>query len=207
MQLSFDAAPIFTPFLTRLVEQLCLTQDSADLQVTIEQHLDGSPNRQVHVQLLLALYLRAGRTEDYLCLARCEGENYQLIHALFTRRHDDAAWKAIEEFSLSVDEYSHLLYSTVASRMPEFTNKLLRLLRNHEPDAAIVLYQRLIERAVLSRKREGYERVQKYLIELRTLYYHLCKQHQWAAYLTDFRDRHSRKRLLLKIIQDLRKAQ
>ena len=182
-------------------------QEPTDLQVTIEQHLDGSPNRQVHVQLLLALYLRAGRTEDYLRLARCEGENYQLIHALFTRRHDDAAWKAIEEFSLSVDEYSHLLYSTVASRMPEFTNKLLRLLRNHKPDAAIVLYQRLIERAVLSRKREGYERVQKYLIELRTLYYHLCKQHQWAAYLTDFRDRHSRKRLLLKIIQDLRRAQ
>ena len=207
LALSFDAAPIFTPLLTHFLEQLCSMQEPTDLQATIEQRLDESPNRQAHVQLLLALYFRAGRVEDYLCLARCEGESYQLIHALFTRRHDDAAWKAIEEFSLSVDEYWHLLYSTIASRMPEFTNKLLRLLRNHEPDAAIVLYQRLIERAVLSRKREGYERVQKYLIELRTLYYHLCKQHQWAAYLTDFRDRHSRKRLLLKILQDLRKAQ
>ena len=207
MQLSFDAAPIFTPLLTRLVEQLCSTQEPTDLQVTIEQRLDESPNRQAHVQLLLSLYFRAGRVEDYLRLARCEGESYQLIHALFTLEQDAAAWQALQEFSLSVDEHWCFLKSLIAKRVPRFTDKLLALLKHHDPDTAILLYHRLIERAALSRKREGYERVQKYLIELRTLYYHLCKQHQWAAYLTDFRDRHSRKRLLLKIIQDLRKAQ
>ena len=203
LELSFDAAPIFTPFLTRLVEQLCLTQDSANLQAAIEQHLDESPNRQAHVKLLLALYFHAGRVEDYLRLARCEGESYQLIHVLFTRRHDDAAWKAIEEFSLSVDEYSHLLYSAVASRIPEFTDKLLRLLRNHKPDAAIALYQKLIEQTTLSRKREGYEKVQRYLIELKALYQHFDEENQWTVYVMDFRKQHTRKRLLLQIISEI----
>lgn len=55
LELSFDAAPIFTPLLTHLLEQLCSMQEPTDLQATIEQRLDESPNRQVHVQLLLAL--------------------------------------------------------------------------------------------------------------------------------------------------------
>ena len=203
LALSFDGEPIFTLPLTRLLEQLCPAQATADLQTTIEQRLDESWDRQAHVHLLLALYAQADRTEDYLRLARCEGRGYQLIHALFTLGHDNAAWKAIAEFSLAVDEYSRLLQSAIASPLPAFRDKLLRLVSNHHPVPAILLYQRFIEQTTLSRNREGYAQVQKYLMELRTLYQHLDQENEWNVYLVDFRKRHSRKRLLLQIISDI----
>ena len=203
LQLSFNVAKIFIPILTHLLEEVCLTQDTGDLQTMIEQHLDESLVRQAHVQLLLALYRRTGQIEAYLRLARCEGKGYQLIHALFTRQQDDAAWKAIEEFSLSVDEYSDLLSSAITKRIPEFTNKLLALLRHYKPDIAIDLYQKLIEQATRTRRRENYEKVQDYLTDLRTLCYRLDQQNQWTVYITHFRSRHSRKRLLLQLISDI----
>ena len=203
LQLSFDGEPVFTLPLTRLLEQLCPGQETADLQTTIEQHLDESPDRQAHVRLLLALYAQASRTEDYLRFSESEGENYRLIHALFTHQHAAAAWKAIEEFALSVDEYWCLLDGTIATRIPRFTDKLLTFLRNHHQDTALVLYQRLIEQAVLSRKREAYEKVQGYLIELRALYQHLGRENQWTVYLTHFQNKHVRKRLLLRIISEI----
>ena len=55
LQLSFDADPLFTPLLTGLLEQICLTEDTADLQIAIEQYLDKNPDRLAHVQLLLAI--------------------------------------------------------------------------------------------------------------------------------------------------------
>ena len=203
LQLSFEVEKVFVPILTHLLEQVCLTQDTTDLKAMVEQHLDESLDRQAHVQLLLALYRHAGQTSDYLHLARCEGEGYQLIHTLFTHQHDDAAWKALEEFSLSIDEYADLLRSPIAKRIPEFTSKLLALLRHHKPDFAIALYQELIEQTTLRRRRENYKKVQDYLMELRALYYHLDQQNQWTVYLTHFQKRHSRKRLLLQIVSDI----
>ncbi|RKU14624.1 hypothetical protein C6503_14925 [Candidatus Poribacteria bacterium] len=202
LDLSFEAASVFTPHLTRLLEQLCAIQAPADLQTTIEQHLDESPDRQAHVQLLFTLYSDANSTEDYLRLARREGESYRLTHALFTPQHEAEAWQAIEEFSLSVDEYLSLLRSPIASRMPAFTDKLLRLVRNHHPDTAIILYQRLIEQATLSQRREGYEKARRYLTELRTLYEECDQENQWTVYITDFRKRHARKQLLLQMIDE-----
>ena len=203
LRLSFDGAPVFTLLLTRLLEQLCPGQETADLQTTIEQHLDESPDRQAHVCLLLALYAQTNRTEDYLRFSKSEGENYRLIYTLFTHQRDDVAWKTMEEFSLSVDEYWCLLDSTIPSRIPEFTDKLLTLLSNQEPHTAILLYQKLVEQTTLSRKREGYAQVQKYLMELKILYQYLDQESQWTVYLVDFRKRHSRKRLLLQIISEL----
>jgi len=202
LDLSFDAESVFTPHLTRLLEQLCAIQALTDLQTTIEQRLDESPDRQAHVQLLFTLYAHASRIEDYLRLVRREGESHRLIHALFTLRRDAAAWQAIEEFSLSVDEYWELLKSPIASRMPEFTDKLLRFVRNQHPNTAIILYQRLIERAIFFRKREGYEKARRYLTELKTLYEHCGQENQWTVYLRDFRKQHARKRLLLQIIDE-----
>lgn len=203
LQLSFEAEKVFVPILTHLLEQLSLTQDTADLQTTIEQRLDESLDRQAHVQLLLAQYQQTGQTEDYLNLARCEGEGYRLIHALFTYQHDTAAWKAIEEFPLSVDEYTGLLRSPIAERTPEFTNKLLALLRYSNPDIAVMLYQNIIEQKTLARRRENYENVSGYLTELKTLYCSLDQENQWTVYLAGFRERHSGKRVLLQLISDI----
>jgi len=202
LDLSFDAESVFTSHLTRLLEQLSAIQAPADLQTTIEQRLDESPDRQAHVQLLFTLYSHANRTEDYLRLARCEGESYRLIHALFTLRHDAAAWQAIEEFSLSVDEYWGLLKNSIVSHIPAFTDKLLRFVKNQHPNTAIILYQRLIEQAIFFRKREGYEKARRYLTELRALYRHCGQENQWTVYVTDFRKRHARKWLLLQIIDE-----
>ncbi len=203
LQLSFEVEKVFVPILTHLLEQLCLTQDTVDLQATIERRLDESLDRQAHVQLLLAEYHRAGQTEDYLNLARCEGEGYRLIHALFTHQHDTAAWKAIEEFSLSANEYVGLLRSPFAERTPEFTNKLLVLLRYHNPDIAVMLYQDIIEQKTLKRRRENYENVSDYLSELKTLYCSLDQENEWTVYLAGFRERHSSKRVLLQLISDI----
>ncbi len=203
LQLSFDGEPIFTLPLTRLLEQLCPTQEIGSLQTTLEQHLDGSPDRQAHVRLLLALYDQANRAEEYLRFSQAEGENYRFIHALFTQQRDDAAWKAVAELPLAVDEYWHLLQSPIAKRMSGFTEKLFSVLRHHVSGTTIVLYQKCIEQIVLSRKQEGYERAQRYLIDLKQLYQHLNKEDQWVAYLTHFRKQHSRKRLLLRIIADI----
>ena len=202
LQLSFDAEQVFTPFLTRLIEQLCLTQDTADLQLMIEQHLDACPNRQVYVRLLLALYLRAEKTDAYLCLARSEREYYLLVHALFTCQKDDTAWETLQECSLSVDEHWVLLKSPIAKRIPNFTDRLLTLLNHHDPNTAVPLYHKLIEQNVLTRKRENYEKVREYLTALKTLYQRCHQEDQWDTYLQYFYKQHARKRLLLQIIDE-----
>ena len=206
LRLSFDAEGIFTSLLTDFLEQLCVGEetswevDTSELEAEIEEYLDESPDRGAHVRLLLELYLESDRTEDYLQLARSEGESYRLIHRLFGLRRSNAGWKALEEFPLSVDEYWDLLQDSTSQRVPAFTEKLLNLLKSRQTETAIALYQRLIEHTVLSRKRADYQEVQEYLTQLKECYQHRNREHQWSAYLTDFRTRHNRKRMLLKII-------
>ena len=74
LQLSFDVEESFTSVLTYFLERVCSTQETADLQVMVEQNLDKSPDRQAHVHLLLGLYVQSGRTEDGLRLAQSERE-------------------------------------------------------------------------------------------------------------------------------------
>ena len=200
LELSFDTAPVFTPLLTRLLQQCCTPPASADLQATIEQRLDESPDRQRHVQLLFALYLHSGRTGACLRLARRERENYLLIHTLFTHQQDDTAWRALETHTLSVDEHWCLLESPLATRIQGFPDKLLTCVRYYDSDTAIALYHRLIEKTLLSRRREDYEKTRDYLTDLRTLYEQRDQESEWTHYLTRFREQHARKRLLLQII-------
>ena len=200
LALSFDAEPIFTPSLTHLLQECCTLQDAADLQATLEQRLDESTDRQVHVQLLFAFHLQAGRIGECLRLARREGENYRLIHTLFAHQQDTAAWRALETHPLSIDEYGCLLETPIATRIQGFTDTLLRIVSDSQPDTAIALYDRWIEKTVISRRREDYEQVRDYLTDLRLLYKQCDAENQWTSYLTDFRKRHARKRLLLEII-------
>ena len=207
LRLSFDAEPVFTSLLTDFLEQLCLMEALEGLQVEIKHTLDESPDRPAHVRLLLALHFQSGEIDDYLQLARSEGEGYRLIHTLFALQRDDAAWEALKVFPLSVDEYWQLLrdpvdplHSPIVQRIPRFTERLLKLLSSHHTDLAIQLYQKLIDWTTLSRKREDYEKVGKYLTQLRGLYQHLNRENQWAVYLADFQKQHSHKRLLLQII-------
>ena len=200
LELSFDTPPVFTPLLTRLLQGCCTPPESADLQATIPQRLDESPDRSAHVQLLSALYLQSNSTGACLRLARRERENYLLIHTLFTHQQDDTAWRALETHTLSVDEQWCLLESPIATRIQGFTDKLLTCVRYYDSDTAIALYHRLIEKTVLSRRRADYEKTRDYLTDLRTLYEQRDQESQWTHYLTCFRERHARKRLLLQII-------
>ena len=201
LDLSFEAAPVFTPILVDLLEHPALP--TIDVETKIEQRLDESPDRQAHVRLLLTYFLRTHRTKDYLCLARREGEQYRLIHALFVNHDYNAAWQTLVEFPLSVEEYTDLLKSPIATRIPGFTDKLSPLIKHHQPASAIPLYQNLIEQTVLSRKRAEYEKVREYLTALSTLYSNSDQEEQWRVYLTSFRKRHVRKRALLHIIEDI----
>ena len=200
LERSFDAAPVFTPLLTHLLEQCCGIEGAADLQATLEKRLNESPDRQAHVQLLSALYCQSGRIGACLRLARREGDPYGLIHTLFTRQQDAAAWRALETQTLCVDEYWCLLESPIAVRIQGFADKLLLCVRHHDPDTAIALYHRLIEKTALSGRRAGYEKTRDYLTDLRTLYTQGGRENQWAPYLTRFQKQHARKRLLLRII-------
>jgi len=201
LDLSFEAAPVFTPILVDLLEHPALP--TIDVETKIEQRLDESPDRQAHVRLLLTYFLRTHRTKDYLCLARREDEQYRLIHALFVNHDYNAAWQTLVEFPVSVEEYTDLLKSPIATRIPGFTDKLSPLIKHHQPASAIPLYQDLIEQTVLSRKRAEYEKVREYLTALSTLYSNSDQEEQWRVYLTSFRKRHARKRALLHIIEDI----
>ena len=199
LHLSFDAEPVFTLLLTSFLEQLRLRAPRG-LQEALEGQLDESPDRPAHVRLLLALYLQSGEIENYLQFARSEGEGYRLIHLLFALRREDAAWEALTTFPLSIDEYWRLLQNPTFQRVPQFTEKLLNLLKSHPTDLAIQLYQKLIDWTTLSRKREDYQKVGKYLAQLRVLYQCLNRENQWADYLEDFQKQNTHKRLLLQII-------
>ena len=203
LDLSFEAEPVFTPLLTCFLEDLCLTQETSDLQGTIVQRLEESQDREAHVRLLLALYLNAGETEAYVNLAETEGETYRLVHLYFTHQQDAAAWELLQKSPLSVDEYWCFLKSRIAKRVPQFTDKLLSTLRCHHPNIAISVYQRLIEELALSQRRRNYEKLREHLTMLKHLYSRLEQQNAWAAYLHDFRERHARKPRLLQIISKL----
>ena len=200
LERSFNAAPVFTTLLTRLLQQCCGIEGAADLQATLEKRLNESPDRQAHVQLLSALYCQSGRIGACLRLARREGDTYRVIHTLFRHQQDAAAWRALETDPLCVDEYWCLLESPIAVRIQGFADQLLLCVRHHDPDTAIALYHRLIEKAALSGRREGYEKARDYLTDLRTLYTQCGRENQWPPYLTRFQKQHARKRLLLRII-------
>ncbi|RKU34892.1 hypothetical protein C6496_18680 [Candidatus Poribacteria bacterium] len=203
LRLSFDAEGVFVPLLTGLLEQVCVVPETSELQTTIEQSLDESADRSAHVQLLLALYLQAGKTQQYLRLAQDEGEAYRLIYACFVYQQSAVAWRTLEKFPLSIDEYTRLLQSPIATGIPGFVDKLIARIRDHQPDRAISLYQCLIEQRIHTRKREAYEKALEYLTALREVYQELGQENQWTVYLENLRKQHSRKRLLLQIIAQL----
>lgn len=199
--LSFEAESAFTPHLLHLLKQLCTTQDTTDLQTTIEQRLDESRDRQTHVQLLLHLYLNNEQIAAAFRLARREEAAAAFISLLFERQDEDTIWEALEEFALTIEEYWDILKNPLASRIPNFTEQLLTLVERHRPETAIMLYQGLIEQALTSRKRTNYKTVQHYLTEAQRLYQHLDQESEWKAYLKVLRDRYPRKRTLLEILE------
>ncbi len=200
LRLSFNAEAVFTPILTGLLERVCVAQETSELQAMLEQYLGESPDRSAHVQLLLVLYLQDGKTQQYLRLAQDEGEAYPLIYALFVYQRNAAAWQALEKFSLSIDEYTRLLQSPIVKRIPGFFDKLIERIKDHQPDTTIALYHKLIEQTALARNREAYEKVVAYLTALETLYKDCNQETQWTVYLENLRERHTRKRLLLQMI-------
>ncbi len=199
--LSFEAESAFTPHLIHLLKQLCTTQDTTDLQTTIEQQLDESRDRQTHVQLLLHLYLNSEQIAAAFRLARREEAPAAFISLLFERQDEDTIWEALEEFALTIEEYSDILKNPLASRIPNFTEQLLTLVERHRPETAIMLYQGLIEQVLTSRKRTNYKTVQHYLTEAQRLYQHLDQESEWKAYLEVLRDRYPRKRTLLEMLE------
>ncbi len=201
LELSFEAESAFTPHLIHLLKQLCTTQDTTDLQTTIEQQLDDSRDRQTHVQLLLHLYLTKQQIAAAFRLARREEAPAAFISLLFERQDEDTIWEALEEFALTIEEYWDILKNPLANRIPNFTEQLLTLVEGHRPETAIMLYQGLIEQALTSRKRTDYKTVQHNLTEAQRLYQHLDQESEWKAYLEVLRDRYPRKRTLLEMLE------
>lgn len=201
LELSFEAESAFTPHLIHLLKQLCTTQDTTDLQTTIEQQLDDSRDRQTLVQLLLHLYLTNEQIAAAFRLARREEAPAAFISLLFERQDEDTIWEALEEFALTIEEYWDILKNPLANRIPNFTEQLLTLVEEHRPETAIMLYQGLIEQALTSRKRTDYKTVQHNLTEVQRLYQHLDQESEWKAYLEVLRDRYPRKQTLLEILE------
>ncbi len=199
--LSFEAEAPFTPHLIHLLKQLSVTQDTTDLQTAIEQRLDESRDRQTHVQLLLYLHLNTEQIAAAFRLARREEAAAAFINLLLERQDEDTIWEALEEFSLTIEEYWDILKNPLANRIPNFTEQLLPLVKGHRPETAIMLYQGLIEQVLTSQKRTDYKTVQHYLTEAQQLYQHLDQDSEWKAYLKVLRERHRRKRVLLEMLE------
>ncbi len=201
LELSFEAEAAFTPHLIHLLKQLSVTQDITDLQTAIEQRLDESRDRQTHVQLLLYLHLNNEQIAAAFRLARREEAAAAFINFLLERQDEDTVWEALEEFSLTIEEYWDILKNPLANRIPNFTKQILTLVEGHRPETAIMLYQGLIEQVLTSRKRTDYKTVQHYLTEAQKLYQHLDQDSEWKAYLKVLRERHRRKRVLLEMLE------
>lgn len=199
--LSFETEAAFTPHLIHLLKHLCATQDTTDLQTAIEQRLDDSRDRQTHVQLLLYLHLNNDQIAAAFRLARREEAPAAFIHLLLERQDVDTVWEALEEFTLTIEEYWDILKNPLANRIPNFTEQLLTLVEAHRPETAIMLYQGLIEQVLTSRKRTDYKTVQHYLTEAQKLYQHRDRDSAWKAYLKVLRERHCRKRTLLELLE------
>ena len=103
---------------------------------------------------------------------------------------------------MSVDEHWCLLESPIAKRIPHFTDTLLTHLSQHDPETAVLLYHKLIEEVLRSRKREAYAAAFEYLTALRALYHQLDQADAWCVYLTGFRKQHARKRLLQQLLDE-----
>ena len=201
LELSFKAEAAFTPHLIHLLKKLCATQDTADLQTTVEQRLDESPDRKTHVQFLLYLSLNSDQIAATFRLARREEAAADFINLLFERQDEDTIWEALEEFSLTIENYWDILKNPFANRIPNFTEQLLTLVEGHRPETAVMLYQGLIEQVLTAQKRTDYKTVQHYLTEAQKLYQHLDQESQWKAYLDVLRERHHRKRTLLEMLE------
>jgi uncharacterized Zn finger protein len=199
--LSFEAESAFTPHLIHLLKQLCTTQDTTELQTAIEQRLDESHDRQTHVQLLLFLCLNNEQIAAAFRLARREAAAAAFITILLEHQDEDTVWEALEEFPLTIEAYWDILKNPFANRIPNFTEQLLTLVERHRPETAIMLYQGLIEQALISRKRTDYKTVQHYLTEAQKLYQHFDRDNEWKAYLKILRERHRRKRTLLELLE------
>ena len=201
LALSFEAEAAFTPHLILLLKQLCATQGTTELQTAIEQRLDESRDRQTHVQLLLDLHLTNQQIAAAFRLARREESAAAFISLLLERQDEDTLWEALEEFALTVEEYSDILKNPLANRIPNFTEQLLTLVKGHRPETVIMLYQGLIEQVLTAPKRTDYKTVQHYLTEAQKLYQQVDQESQWNAYLKVLRERHRRKRTLLEMLE------
>ena len=201
LELSFEAEAAFTPHLICLLEKLCTTQDTTDLQTAVEDRLDESPDRQAHVRLLLSFYLVNQKIAAAFRLARREDASTACISLLLEHQDEDTLWEAFEELSLTTEEYGDILKNPLVNRIPNFTEQLLDLVDGHHPETAIMLYQERIEQVLTSQKRTDYKTVQHYLTEAQELYQHLNQEDQWKAYLKILGERHHRKRTLLEMLE------
>ena len=202
LALSFEAEAAFTPHLIHLLRKLCTTQqDTTDLQTAVEEHLDESRDRQTHIQLLLYLHLNNEQIVGAFRLARREAAAAAFISLLLERQDEDTIWEALEEFSLTVEEYWDILKNPLANRIPNFIPQLLALVEAHRPETAIMIYQGLIEQVLTSRKRTDYKTVQHYLTEAQRLHQQGGQESQCNAYLEGLRERHRRKRVLLEMLE------
>ena len=201
LALSFEAEAAFTPHLIHLLRKLCTTQDTTDLQTAVEQRLDESRDRQSHVQLLLNLHLNNAQVAAAFRLARREAAAAAFISLLLERQDEDTIWEALEEFSLTIEEYWDILKNPLANRIPNFTEQLLTLVEGHRPETAIMIYQGLIEQVLTARKRTDYKTVQYYLTEAQKLYQQVDQESRWKDYLKALRERHHRKRTLLEMLE------
>ena len=201
LALSFEADAAFTPHLIDLLKQLGAAQDTTELQTAIEQRLGESRDRQTHVQLLLYLSLSSDQIAASFRLARREAAATAFINLLLECQDEDTVWEALEEFSLTIEEYWDILKNPLVNGIPNFTAQMLTLVEGHRPETAIMLYQGLIEQVLTSRKRTDYKTVQYYLTEAQRLYQHLDQDSQWNAYLDVLRDRYRRKPTLLEMLE------
>ena len=201
LELSFESEAAFTPHLIHLLEKLCIAQDTTDLQTAVEERLDESPARQAHVRLLLSFYLNNQKIAAAFRLARREKASVTCISLLIERQDEDMMWEALEELSLTFEEYRDILNNPLVDRIPNFTDQLLILVEDHCPETAITFYQERIEQVLTLQKRTDYNTVRHYLTEAQKLYQHLDQGNQWKAYLEKLGERHHRKGTLLGILE------
>ena len=199
LDLSFDAAPVFIPHLTRLLEQHCLPQHTATslngglMKVRIGGHMSNSCWRAIF-------------TPDTRNVISVSPEMKAKVIVSYTRSLQTN--KMLQRGKPSKRFRCRLMNTGVSWRVQSPNgSRISRINCSHTSDitrqkTAVLLYHKRIEAVLLSRKREHYEVAFGYLTALRALYQQLDQADQWCVYITRFRKQHARKRLLLQLLDE-----
>lgn len=101
-------------------------------------------------------------------------------------------WDLLIEIALEEGEVSRALELLPRQRWSRLDLKVARAAETDDPQAAIQIYRRQVDRLIAHRGRENYRQAASILQRVRAIYKRLTNEPDWGAYLTELREQNRR---------------